>query len=255
MFEKISFSIYGRCVREEEWTVSNFIGTNRLHYIHSGNVLCQCGENIIQLNEKHLYLFPQNLSFRLITNSDTCVDHTFFDFWTIPAIKMENALDINYTNHSLIYKGMDALIEIGNKFPMYPVIKRNRYYNIAKSYLNNLLYIINDIFPIETITDSTISAAIAYIHEHYYSNISIKELAKSARLNTGSFIEKFKLCTNQTPLQYIKTHRLNISYNLLKTKRYSLSEIAEMVGYQDAAAFSHAFKKAYGASPKYIDKI
>ncbi len=38
-------------------------------------------------------------------------------------------------------------------------------------------------------------------------------------------------------------------------KKYSLSEIAEMVGYQDGASLSHAFKKAYGVSPKSIDMI
>lgn len=255
MFEKISFSIYGRCVRKEEWTVSNFIGTNRLHYIHSGNVLCRCGKNELMLKEKHLYLFPQNLSFELLTDSNTCVDHTFFDFWTIPAIKMENTLDIDYKSHSLINSAMTVLIKTGDEYPMYPIIKRNRYYNIVKTYLNNFLYIVNDSFPIQLITDPIISSSIAYIHEHYYSSIPIKELAKNAGLNTGSFIERFKLCTNQTPLQYIKTHRLSISYNLLKTKKYSLSEIAEMVGYQDAASLSHAFKKTYGVSPKYIDKI
>ena len=48
---------------------------------------------------------------------------------------------------------------------------------------------------------------------------------------------------------------MSIAYNYLKSKKYSLSEIAEMVGYQDAASLSHTFKKTYGVSPKYIDKI
>ena len=68
----------------------NSLGTNRLHYIHSGNIAAKVGGQDLMLEEGHLYIFPQNLKFELFPNNGVWVDHTFYDFWTIPAIKSDN---------------------------------------------------------------------------------------------------------------------------------------------------------------------
>lgn len=256
MFTNISFSTYGRCVKGSEWTIMNSLGTNRLYYIHSGNIAARVGGRDLMLEERNLYIFPQNLEFKLFPNDSVSVDHTFYDFWTIPVIKSDDIIQISsLSDYPLISSALAPLFSINEKYPMYPIIKRNKYYNLVKSYLDNLLYLINEDFRINTIDDDVINKSINHIHQKYYDNISIKELADEFNLDVSFFIKKFKIFTNQTPAQYIKAHRMSIAYNYLKSKKYSLSEIAEMVGYQDAASLSHTFKKTYGVSPKYIDKI
>lgn len=256
MFTNISFSTYGRCVKGSEWTIMNSLGTNRLHYIHSGNIAAKVGGQDLMLEEGHLYIFPQNLKFELFPNNSVLVDHTFYDFWTIPAIKSDDIIQIaSPSDYPLISSALVPLFSLNEKYAMYPIIKRNKYYNLVKSYFNNLLYLINEDFEISTINDDVINETLNHIHQKYYANISVQELANAYNLDVSFFIKKFKAFTDQTPAQYIKTHRMSIAYNHLKSNKYTLSEVAEMVGYQDAASLSHAFKKTYGVSPKYIDRI
>ena len=95
MFTNISFSTYGRCVKGSEWTIMNSLGTNRLYYIHSGNIAARVGGRDLMLEERNLYIFPQNLEFKLFPNDSVSVDHTFYDFWTIPVIKSDDIIQIS----------------------------------------------------------------------------------------------------------------------------------------------------------------
>ena len=47
---------------------------------------------------------------------------------------------------------------------------------------------------------------------------------------------------------------MNTAMSLIKTNRYPISKIAEMVGYADTASFSHAFKKVYEIYPNEVLK-
>lgn len=48
---------------------------------------------------------------------------------------------------------------------------------------------------------------------------------------------------------FFRKYKLNKAANLLKEKRYNVSEVAVMTGFATAAHFSVAFKKQFGVSP------
>ncbi len=60
------------------------------------------------------------------------------------------------------------------------------------------------------------------------------------------FIQKF----GTAPIQYVTKLRLEHSLELLSTKRYSVTEIAEMCGFENVYYFSKKFKDRFGVSPK-----
>jgi AraC-like DNA-binding protein len=60
-----------------------------------------------------------------------------------------------------------------------------------------------------------------------------------------------------TPLEYMTKLRMKKAEQLLsamRNKEYSVAEVAQMCGYEDALYFSRVFKKTYGCSPSNFNK-
>jgi AraC-like DNA-binding protein len=51
------------------------------------------------------------------------------------------------------------------------------------------------------------------------------------------------------PMQYLASWRMQVAIQKLRNTRSSLGQVAEFIGYDSEAAFSRAFKKAFGAAP------
>lgn len=65
---------------------------------------------------------------------------------------------------------------------------------------------------------------------------------------------KLKALTGYAPADYIRLIRLQHAAQLLKQGEYTITEIADKVGFSDAKYFREVFKKYYGVSPsKYVE--
>jgi len=51
------------------------------------------------------------------------------------------------------------------------------------------------------------------------------------------------------PMRYLLNWRMQVATQKLRDTSASLAHVAETVGYDSEAAFSRAFKKAFGAAP------
>ena len=79
--------------------------------------------------------------------------------------------------------------------------------------------------------------------------------AIAAMLNTTSRTIQRKLVAEKTSFQeLVDDVRINVSTEYLLTTKLSIEDIAERVGYNDAAAFSNAFKRWTGISPSAYRK-
>ena len=94
-----------------------------------------------------------------------------------------------------------------------------------------------------------------YFNEHYNEAINIEEYAQSRSMSVSWFQRNFKQIVNYTPMQYLLTIRVNNAASLLETTDYSMSEIAAIVGYDDALYFSRLFRKLKGMSPSEYRKL
>ena len=176
----------------------------------------------------------------------------YYDFYSIPAIKMDSILKIDLSRDPIIKSAFDILIEFAEKHPMYVINQRNDFYYLTQSYLQNLLSLINYRKKINIVNDDVINDAVLYIQKHFYEALTTLELAQRYHIDESIFIKKFKQNMNTTPYQYIKSVRLHIAYSLLKKSSLSVTEIAQTVGYSDVSSFSHAMKKTYGIYPRDI---
>ena len=79
-------------------------------------------------------------------------------------------------------------------------------------------------------------------------------LCNLLNMSRTSFYNKIKALTNQAPADYVRLIRLNRSASLLKEGKYSIVEVAEMTGFNDAKYFREVFKKHFKVSPSKYAK-
>ncbi len=104
-------------------------------------------------------------------------------------------------------------------------------------------------------TSQEIDLAKEYFTEHYNEEISIEDYTRSRHVSTSWFNKSFKNAVGTTPMNYILSIRISNAQTLLETTDYNISNIASMVGYENAFYFSRLFKKHKGLSPAAYRKI
>ncbi|MCD8171867.1 MAG: response regulator [Alistipes sp.] len=85
-------------------------------------------------------------------------------------------------------------------------------------------------------------------------NLNINAIAKEMAFSRTSFYRKIKFLTGESPLDFVRVYKLNKAAELLKTGRYSVAEIVDMLGFGTHSHFSLCFKKQFGVSPKDYKK-
>lgn len=88
-----------------------------------------------------------------------------------------------------------------------------------------------------------------YLQEHLHRPIAIRELAELTGMSEKYFITFFKNTVGVTPGYYLYQVRMNRARDYLYLERYSVKQIAELLGYPDPYTFSKAFKKYYNRPP------
>ena len=89
-----------------------------------------------------------------------------------------------------------------------------------------------------------------YVSENYMNEISFHELALVAHVSRTYLSTLFKRTVGCTFPEYLAKFRIGKSIEIMKQKRVPLSEISNLVGFNDYAHFSKTFKKITGLSPK-----
>ncbi|MDQ0253174.1 AraC-like DNA-binding protein [Evansella vedderi] len=81
------------------------------------------------------------------------------------------------------------------------------------------------------------------------SNIRVEDIADQLDFSVSYCNKVFKKVFNMSPRQYVTFRKLNESKSLLTEDKYSIEQIAFMMGYHDSSHFSRQFKRWTGISP------
>ncbi|MCT4590108.1 MAG: ATP-binding protein [Carboxylicivirga sp.] len=79
---------------------------------------------------------------------------------------------------------------------------------------------------------------------------SVPEFTQQMGMSNSVFYRKIKAITDLSAGEFIKHIRMQKALELLGEESYTISEIANKVGFNDPKYFSTAFKKTFGKSPK-----
>ena len=86
------------------------------------------------------------------------------------------------------------------------------------------------------------------------SEVSVEDLAADMNLSRVQLYRKVKSVTDSSPVELLRTARLNRAYQLLLTTDKSVSEVAYAVGFTAPSYFTKCFKEEYGIVPGDVRK-
>ncbi len=78
----------------------------------------------------------------------------------------------------------------------------------------------------------------------------VDEIVDQIGMSRAVLYRKIKALTGQTVIDIVKAIRIKKAAKLLKSKKYSISEVAYNVGFNDPKYFAKCFKKEYNYSPR-----
>lgn len=87
------------------------------------------------------------------------------------------------------------------------------------------------------------------LHSSHGENIDLSKIGVQAGLSVPQLVRQFKSVFHTTPYQYLIGIRLKQAAQLLQYTNEQVQDIAWMCGFDNAAAFSRAFRSAYGVQP------
>lgn len=103
--------------------------------------------------------------------------------------------------------------------------------------------------------DAKIGRALELIHEKPGDAWTVDQLAREVGMSRSRFSERFSDLIGVGPVSYLSDWRLQKALGLLEDRRTPVQQIATMIGYQSAAAFTRAFAGKFGMSPTEYRRI
>lgn len=91
---------------------------------------------------------------------------------------------------------------------------------------------------------------LTFIHKNYTQPITLKEIADVAHLSISECTRSFKKSIHMTPYAYLIQYRIKRSCELLDATEYTITEIAERVGFNHVNHYIQSFKKHHQTTPK-----
>ncbi|XKM42976.1 AraC family transcriptional regulator (plasmid) [Rhizobium ruizarguesonis] len=101
------------------------------------------------------------------------------------------------------------------------------------------------------LSDKHLSNAIRAIHAEPAKNWSLAALGEIAGMSRSVFAERFKAAVGETPIEYLSRWRMLLACDRLEKGDDPISVVAPALGYQSESAFSKAFKRVIGCSPRH----
>ena len=81
------------------------------------------------------------------------------------------------------------------------------------------------------------------------SELDVTRITKLLYISRTKLYYKIKGLTGETPSSFFRTYKLNRAAELLKSGKYTVSEIADKTGFSTQSHFSVVFKKQFGVTP------
>jgi AraC-like DNA-binding protein len=103
---------------------------------------------------------------------------------------------------------------------------------------------------VPTVKNEKIKTAISYMENNFADeSLDILKLAKMSNMSEVHFRRLFNEIYHIPPSKYLRILRISRAKDLLKCGRYSVTSVAEMVGFANVYYFSKTFKDETGISP------
>jgi AraC-like DNA-binding protein len=104
------------------------------------------------------------------------------------------------------------------------------------------------------LADKQMSAAIHAMHDDPAHRWTLQELAGRAGMSRSTFALRFKATVGESAMEYLTRWRMLLAGDRLVNSGEPISAIALSLGYESESAFSTAFKRVMGCSPRQYSR-
>jgi AraC-like DNA-binding protein len=104
------------------------------------------------------------------------------------------------------------------------------------------------------LADTLLRAAINAMHDEPAHRWTLEDLAERAGMSRSIFALRFKQKVGASPMEYLTRWRMLLAGDKLTNTGDSISVIALSLGYESESAFSTAFKRVMGCSPRQYSR-
>jgi AraC-like DNA-binding protein len=103
---------------------------------------------------------------------------------------------------------------------------------------------------VESADEKLMSRIMAYLEEHLTdSQFSVEQLSKAVGMSRSTLYNKLLELTGQTPVEFIRSYRLDKATTLLEKSDMTIAEIAYQVGFSTPNYFARSFKNKFNLLP------
>lgn len=88
-----------------------------------------------------------------------------------------------------------------------------------------------------------------FMQENLYSNLALSDICTHFMVGKSQLSHIFKSNSGKSIMEYYGELKISEAKRLLRTGKYTISQISDMLGYSCIHSFSRAFKKAVSISP------
>ena len=103
---------------------------------------------------------------------------------------------------------------------------------------------------LRAVSDKRLAPAVRLIHGDPGRSWQLEELAKTAAMSRATFASYFKSVAGLAPMTYLTQWRMHLAGQALQEGKTSVNALAQSLGYGSESAFSNAFKRVMGTSPR-----
>lgn len=94
-----------------------------------------------------------------------------------------------------------------------------------------------------------VARALALLHGDITRHWTVDDLSREVGLSRSALADRFIRLIGMPPMHYLANWRMQVAAQKLRSTSAPLAKVSELVGYESEAAFSRAFKKAFGEAP------
>lgn len=239
-----------------KWYLKDNVNFQRFFYIKTGRgYMLDDSGNKSPFKPGNLYLFPYNVVQRFENDPDDPINHIYFDFLSTPPIVAPEPIVYGVSEESALQdliKAIDRILptrkdswesdapskNIG-QIPDADSGSVDEYRQIVYSLFSATLTILSSIKEVPFSSDALINSALETIRERYMEPLTIADLASDAGFEVNHFIRRFRRIMGVTPYSYLRSFRLMKARGLVGSGM-TLTEISELVGYENASSLSRA---------------
>ena len=239
------------CVYSQNWLVAAHSHTYfHYFYVKDGGGSIEIGESSYPLKAEHIYMMSKNLrhSIRSGENGLNAYEIKFDTDDGEVLARLEALPDcLDLTGYSVegIFEGI--FTEMQNMYPYHEQVVGRK--------LEELIFILlradenSSTLKSTTTYSQKFSEVLFYMNQNLEQPLTLKMLADVAHIEKIYFLKCFKAEIGATPMDYLRTLRINKAKKLLANSDMNITQISSAVGFQTIHHFTSVFKKIVGKTP------